>query len=96
MVEFTGMKKGKPLNARFACIEVGQAGLPDVKTYTTTINPLRQAFFEITPGVYTVHQTRAWADQSSIRDLRVKEGHYSVLHIAVINPKIRDITEKYR
>jgi hypothetical protein len=88
MIEFTGMKKDRPVNARFASIELQQAGSSaGGKVYTSTINSLRQAFFKVPPGTYTLRQIKAWADPVVVRDLVVQEGQYSLLYIAVLNPR---------
>lgn len=88
MIEFTGMKNDKPVNARFASIEVRDAaGGSAAKTFTSTINALRQAFFELPPGRYIVRQTRTWADQAPIHTVEVKEGHYSLVPVSVVTPK---------
>jgi hypothetical protein len=91
MVEFTGLKQNAKLNARFAGIElqrsVQDTSLPATLTLTTTINDLRQAFFKVRPGVYLLRQTKAWAEQSYIRAVEVREGNYSVITIGVLNPR---------
>ena len=91
MVEFTGLKQDAKLNARYAGVELRRA-VPDTSlaatfTLTTTINDLRQAFFKVPPGVYFLRQTRAWAEQSYIREVEVREGNYSVITIGVLNPR---------
>ena len=76
MIEFTGLKKNAELHARYAGIELQHIArdsstqvLPSTLTFTTTINDLRQAFFKVSPGKYLLRQTKAWADQSTIRDV---------------------------
>jgi hypothetical protein len=93
MVEFTGIKKGKTLQAKFANIELHRyladttapppAGtMPQVSGLMrtqATINNLHQAFFKVQPGKYFFRLTNPWADRRMIRDLEVREGAYSVL-----------------
>lgn len=98
MIEFTGMKKDAPLNARFSGIEVwpypvdtvafaqhDSSALP--QTLSETINNLRQAFYKIPPGMYLVRHTKEWADTSYIRDVEVREGEYSIISVGVLKPK---------
>lgn len=90
MVEFTGIKKGKTLQAKFANIElrrylhdsVAAGAVPPVSgpmKAQTTINNLHQAFFKVQPGRYVFRLTNPWADRKMIRDVEVREGAYSVL-----------------
>jgi hypothetical protein len=93
MVEFTGLKKGKTLQAKFANIELrrylgdsatqaSQVLLPPVSgpmRAQTTINNLHQAFFKVQPGRYLLRLTNPWADRRMVRNLEVKEGQYAVL-----------------
>jgi hypothetical protein len=90
MVEFTGLKKGKTLQAKFANIELrryladsaSQGALPPVSgpmRAQTTINNLHQAFFKVQPGRYFLRLTNPWADRRMVRGLEVKEGQYAVV-----------------
>jgi hypothetical protein len=93
MVEFTGLKKGKTLQAKFANIELrrclgdsaalaARVALPPVSgpmRAQTTINNLHQAFFKVQPGRYFLRLTNPWADRRMVRDLEVKDGQYAVL-----------------
>jgi len=98
MVEFTGLKQTAKLNARYAGIEIIMIGkdssatsLPTTFNLTTMINDLRQAFFKVPPGTYRVRQTKAWAEQSNIHNVEVREGNYSVISIKVFNPRSQKI-----
>ena len=93
MLEFTGVKKGKTLNAKVANIELrrclrdtlaAQPGgaLPALSGPMRTqapINNLHQAFFKIQPGTYFLRVTNPWADRRVVRGVVVREGEYSVL-----------------
>lgn len=92
MVEFTGMKKGKTLQAKYANIELRRylsdtagarrAGaapaLSGPMRAQANINNLHQAFFKIQPGTYFFRLTNPWADRTMTRGLVVREGEYSV------------------
>ena len=54
---------------------------------TSTINDIRQAFFKVAPGIYRVHQTKDWADQTPVNNVEVRDGSYSVILIEVNNPR---------
>jgi hypothetical protein len=54
---------------------------------TATINDLRQAFFKVTPGLYHIRQTKDWAEDTLVKNVEVREGSYSVVQLAVKNPK---------
>jgi hypothetical protein len=102
MIEFTGMKKGKKLSAKYANLELTRY-LPDTTIHSkpktplldkpvrlqTTINDLQQAFFKVSPGKYLARLTNDWGDRSYIRDLEVKEGEYSVITNDVYAPWLR-------
>jgi hypothetical protein len=93
MLEFTGVKKGKTLNAKVANIELRRylhdtvaapAGgpLPALSGPMRTqapINNLHQAFFKVQPGTYFLRVTNPWADRKVMRGVVVREGEYSVL-----------------
>ena len=97
MVEFTGLKKNKQLNARFCTLELQRWGADTsvadslsspltgskIVSLTSPINDLRQAFFKVSPGIYLVRQTREWADRSYFRNVEVQDGSYSIMFIDV-------------
>src|SRR5262249_53539587 len=91
MLEFTGLKSSAKLNARYSGIELARmkpdSSLPPVLKLTSTINDLRQAFFRVRPGLYLVRQTRAWAEQTVVKEVEVRDGNYSVVMFDVINPR---------
>ena len=93
MLEFTGIKKGKTLNAKTANIELrryihdtlsASAGplsnqLSGPMKAQAAVNNLHQAFFKVQPGTYFLRVTNPWADRKVIRDVVVRDGEYSVL-----------------
>ncbi|HTK81826.1 MAG TPA: hypothetical protein VL633_06000 [Bacteroidota bacterium] len=91
MLEFTGLKANAKLNARYSGIELARmrpdSSLPPVLKLTSTINDLRQAFFKVRPGLYLVRQTRAWAEQTVVKEVEVRDGSYSVVMFDVLNPR---------
>ena len=87
MVEFTGFRTDKPMNARYSFLEYGQ--MENDTTYTqirSSINDLRQAFFTLPPGRYIVRHTTTWAEQHFTRDVVVKDGQYCILPVTVLIP----------
>ncbi len=87
MVEYTGFKSDKPVNARYAFLELAQ---PDNDStfgeMRTRINDLRQAFFTLPPGTYIVRHTTPWAEQKFIGNVTVKDGEYSIISVTVLIP----------
>ncbi len=93
MLEFTGIKKGKTLNAKSANIELRRylhdtlsghpgslaAQLSSPMKAQAALNNLHQAFFKVQPGTYFLRVTNPWADRKMIRDVVVRDGEYSVL-----------------
>jgi hypothetical protein len=93
MLEFTGMKKGKTLNAKTANIELRRylhdtlsagagpltAQLSGPMKAQAAVNNLHQAFFKVQPGTYFLRVTNPWADRRVTRDVVVHDGEYSVL-----------------
>ncbi len=79
-------------------VEAPRAADAEPMLFRTTINDLRQAFFNVPPGKYFFRQTKDWADRSVIRNLEVREGHYSVIRIDVFNAwsaKMKQLSESY-
>lgn len=100
MIEFTGMKKGKKLSARYANMELRRylsdanpatfpSNLEKPTAVQASINDLQQAFFKVSEGKYVVRLTNEWADRSYIRDVEVKDGEYSVLTNDVYGPWLK-------
>lgn len=87
MIEYTGFKTDKPVNARFAFLEIADldkdSGFVELRT---RINDLRQAFFTVDPGQYIVRHVTPWAEQKFFRDVTVKEGEYSIISVTVLIP----------
>lgn len=87
MIEFTGFKSEKPVNAKYSYLEYGQ--LDNDTTFTqmrSQINDLRQAFFTLPPGRYIIHHVTPWAEQHFISNVIVRDGQYSIIHINVLIP----------
>jgi hypothetical protein len=90
MVEFTGLKKDRPLNAHYALIQVwrdsllGDTSRP--QTLLSQINEFHQAFFPLAPGTYLMRQMKEWADRSIFQNVVVKEDHYAIVPLDVAGP----------
>ena len=87
MVEFTGFKTDKPVNAKYSFIEIAEADSDTTfSEMRTQINDLRQAFFTVPPGRYIVRHVTTWADQRFFRDVVVTDGSYSIVSVTVLIP----------
>jgi len=100
MIEFTGLKKDRILNAHYAFIQVWPDSVVNdsagAQTLLSRINDLHQAFFPLTPGNYRVRQMKEWAERSLYHNIVVREGHYSIIPLDVAGPWKQKLKEAYR
>lgn len=78
--------------------EIPKISEGDPTILRSTINDLRQAFFNVPPGKYSFRQAKEWADRSIVMNLEVREGHYSVIRVDVFNAwstKLKQLSESY-
>jgi hypothetical protein len=89
MVEFTGFRTDKPVNAKYSYLEFGETDNDSTFLQTRSqINDLRQAFFSLPPGRYIIRHITPWAEQRFIGNVMVRDEEYSIITVNVLVPPV--------